>query len=432
MVNKFGRSISLKTGEEASALVWVDETYLCLEKKGETHDELLKALSCKHSDKKKGASKQKVKKKVRNRIGVQRGLCYGAEVSTPYGSGLVQCTREASDIVQVDLKYCHAFLQSSKCKLVYKPPIRKKRKPSLTPIDLKKISTPRMKRQTSAPLRFKKAQLRKPMLLCFELLMSLKRHKYGPTFGEPVPVTVPGYHDMIKKPMDLGTIESYIFEQNDYNIEGFASDISLVWSNAMRFNPPQHPIHEMAVVLKKFCEGRIARIRQQIKSIERSLSLKEKHKEKQKQRLKLEGKTNGGMADDVAGLDDEVRKLAQKMEQMRRRLNSMSNSTSKPKKSKSKSKPRPKKKGVSIQERQALKQQIIQLGPEDLNGVAEIVRDAMPGSHDSTEVEVDLEILEDKTIRELQKYVAECIHERSMEQEQESSSEEEESSDEDF
>jgi len=47
-------------------------------------------------------------------------------------------------------------------------------------------------------------------------------------------------------------------------------------------------------------------------------------------------------------------------------------------------------------------------------------------------VEVDLEILEDKTIRELQKYVAECIHERSMEQEQESSSEEEESSDEDF
>mmetsp|Transcript_17557 Transcript_17557/g.29031 ORF Transcript_17557/g.29031 Transcript_17557/m.29031 type:complete len:853 (+) Transcript_17557:241-2799(+) len=171
MMKKFGRSISLKTGEEATALIWVDETYLSLEKKGEKHDELLKAISNKQSDKKKSSSRQRVKKRVHNRNGVQRALCHGAEVSTPYGTGLVQCTREASDIVQVDLKYCHAFLQSSKCKLVYKPPIRKKRKSSLTPLDFKKISTPRMKRQTSAPLRFKKAQLRKPMLLCFELLM---------------------------------------------------------------------------------------------------------------------------------------------------------------------------------------------------------------------------------------------------------------------
>eukprot|EP00471_Norrisiella_sphaerica_P003348 CAMPEP_0184479620 /NCGR_PEP_ID=MMETSP0113_2-20130426/1274_1 /TAXON_ID=91329 /ORGANISM="Norrisiella sphaerica, Strain BC52" /LENGTH=1155 /DNA_ID=CAMNT_0026857741 /DNA_START=222 /DNA_END=3689 /DNA_ORIENTATION=- len=443
MIAKHGRSISLKIGEgTSSSVIYVDEAYLCMVKKGENHDELKSAAekqAAMEKQKSNSASKHclKCNKRFRSRNALvqhQRSckvIAPGSEVFTPFGSGFVKAVR-GNNIIQVDLKYCNAFLLCSKCRVVpRKVPAKKKKRKALTPAPLPDkscIETPRLKRQTSAPLRFKKAQLQKPMLMCFELIMTLKRHKYGPTFAEPVPKSVEGYYDIIKEPMDLGTIENNIFEKKDYNVEKFTKDLNLIWSNARKFNPPTHPVHEMAAVLKALCDERMQKIHHQIKSLERAINKKQKTRHK-KQLTPKPAKS---------GLDTEFKKLAQKMEQMRKKLHSMSGGARPKPRSKSKPKKRAVKKKKSTQpaiqavtwsERQVLKQQIIQLAPEDLNGVAEIVRDAMPESADSTEVEVDLEVLADATIRKLQTYVAECVRNGSAKSRADSSSEEEDSSD---
>jgi hypothetical protein len=58
-------------------------------------------------------------------------------------------------------------------------------------------------------------------------------------FREPVDWKSLGlndYPEIVKKPMDLGTIKKRI-ENDDYNtVEDIATDIRLVWSNCMLYN----------------------------------------------------------------------------------------------------------------------------------------------------------------------------------------------------
>jgi len=232
----------------------------------------------------------------------------------------------------------------------------------------------------------------------------LKRHKYGTVFSVPVPDSIVGYRDIIKEPMDLGTIETRLFN-DEYDLDTYERDVMLVWRNATTFNPVAHPVHEMAVALRTLFLQRFEKVKQKAKALQKVVMQKQKPKKKQE------------------SLDMEVRRLAQKMEMMRKRLQQMSSGSS-PKRYASKP--------VSYHERQILRQQIIQLPPEHLSGVAEIVRDAMPDESDSTEVEIDLEALQSSTLRKLQKYVGECMLKMEtapLEEHIESSSEEEDESD---
>uniref|UniRef100_A0A7S2W4Q7 Bromo domain-containing protein n=1 Tax=Mucochytrium quahogii TaxID=96639 RepID=A0A7S2W4Q7_9STRA len=72
-------------------------------------------------------------------------------------------------------------------------------------------------------------------------------------FCHPVPKTEPEYHERIKQPMDLGTLDS-ILRRHGYPVattphEIFlrtVKDIQLIWSNAMEFNPVKHDVHQLA------------------------------------------------------------------------------------------------------------------------------------------------------------------------------------------
>ena len=63
---------------------------------------------------------------------------------------------------------------------------------------------------------------------------------------------VPNYREMIKNPMDLGTIRHKAL-CGEYGLihESFAKDVNLIWKNAMMFNPQASPIHQLAVDLAK-------------------------------------------------------------------------------------------------------------------------------------------------------------------------------------
>lgn len=97
------------------------------------------------------------------------------------------------------------------------------------------------------------------MKQCETLLKRLMSHQYGHVFNtpvDPVKLKIPDYFDIIKNPMDLGTIKSKIAEGSYSSPLEFLADVRLTFSNAKTYNPPGNDVHFMAETLTKFFESR--------------------------------------------------------------------------------------------------------------------------------------------------------------------------------
>jgi hypothetical protein len=84
-------------------------------------------------------------------------------------------------------------------------------------------------------------------------------HQFGWIFKTPVDVVklnIPDYFTIIKHPMDLGTVKSKIVSGEYSSPLGFAADVRLTFSNAMKYNPPGNDVHSMAETLRKYFEVR--------------------------------------------------------------------------------------------------------------------------------------------------------------------------------
>ncbi|KAJ4888643.1 Transcription factor GTE12 [Raphanus sativus] len=94
---------------------------------------------------------------------------------------------------------------------------------------------------------------------CLALLKSLRGHKFGWLFGEPVdPVKmkIPDYFSVISKPMDLGTIGSKLLKNVYSSVDEFAADVRLTFDNALSYNPPDNFVHDVARELLESFEAR--------------------------------------------------------------------------------------------------------------------------------------------------------------------------------
>ncbi|XP_076908336.1 transcription factor GTE4-like [Bidens hawaiensis] len=101
---------------------------------------------------------------------------------------------------------------------------------------------------------------------CSNLLQRLMKHKHGWVFNEPVNAQQLGlhdYHDIIKHPMDLGTIKSRLAQNFYKSAMEFAEDVRLTFRNAMTYNPRGQDVHVMAEVLLEIFEERWALIEAQ-------------------------------------------------------------------------------------------------------------------------------------------------------------------------
>lgn len=108
-----------------------------------------------------------------------------------------------------------------------------------------------------------------PMLMkqCENLLNRLMGHQYGWVFNTPVDVVklnIPDYFNVIKHPMDLGTIKSKLARGEYSSPLEFAADVRLAFSNAMTYNPPGNDVHLMAQTLSKHFEQRWKAIEKKI------------------------------------------------------------------------------------------------------------------------------------------------------------------------
>ncbi|CAL4989232.1 unnamed protein product [Urochloa decumbens] len=89
--------------------------------------------------------------------------------------------------------------------------------------------------------------------LCGNILRKLMDHKSGWLFNKPVdPVLyqIPDYFDVIRHPMDLGTVKKKLTKQQYVRTDEFAADVRLTFLNAMKYNPPGNDVHEIAKELK--------------------------------------------------------------------------------------------------------------------------------------------------------------------------------------
>lgn len=101
--------------------------------------------------------------------------------------------------------------------------------------------------------RWKKQKMDSNLKLeCAKILKALMSHSLARAFNEPVnPVKlkIPDYFEIIKNPMDLGTIKRKL-EKNVYSdAKEFAADVLLTFENAMSYNPPSHDVHCWAEIL---------------------------------------------------------------------------------------------------------------------------------------------------------------------------------------
>nr|CAD7427964.1 unnamed protein product [Timema monikensis] len=105
-----------------------------------------------------------------------------------------------------------------------------------------------------------KDKLNDSLKACNEILKELfsKKHSgYAWPFYKPVDAELLGlhdYHDIIKKPMDLGTVKQKM-DTREYKSAGeFAADVRLIFTNCYKYNPPDHDVVAMARKLQDVFE----------------------------------------------------------------------------------------------------------------------------------------------------------------------------------
>jgi len=88
---------------------------------------------------------------------------------------------------------------------------------------------------------------------CNDLLKGLQSHQHGWVFNNPVDpleLGLPDYFEIVKKPMDLGTVSKKLDNGAYHFISDFATDVKLTFDNAMAYNEEGSVVHDMAKELR--------------------------------------------------------------------------------------------------------------------------------------------------------------------------------------
>lgn len=124
--------------------------------------------------------------------------------------------------------------------------------------------SPMTPHQATAPKN--KGKLSEALKACNEILKELfsKKHSgYAWPFYKPVDAELLGlhdYHDIIKKPMDLGTVKKKMDDREYKSAAEFADDVRMIFTNCYKYNPPDHDVVMMGRKLQDVFEMRFANI----------------------------------------------------------------------------------------------------------------------------------------------------------------------------
>lgn len=88
---------------------------------------------------------------------------------------------------------------------------------------------------------------------CLDVLKVLQIHPHGWVFNspvDPIELGLPDYFEVVKRPMDLGTIKKRLENGCYHSLEVFQVDVNLTFENAMVYNPEGSVVYNMAKEMK--------------------------------------------------------------------------------------------------------------------------------------------------------------------------------------
>lgn len=287
---------------------------------------------------------------------------------------------------------------------------------------------------------------------CFAIVTSIARSTGADWFSAPVDAValgVPHYNAIVDAPMDLATIKSSLDRGGYTDPHMFAADLRLVFRNAMTFNIlPEAQVHEAARDLHakledqlknlwKYMAAGVARGKPGFKrdsedSLE-GVGGKRCKISSAKSIARKEGRSKTGpREEDISRISvgagmvpvADLVSMQRQMESMQATIAALQKQASQtevqvqmnmelgvaPSAYRLPKLPR-NVKALTFDEKETLSNDINALPPDKLAHVVKIVQESMPltSRHNNDEIEVDIEALDNDTLRNLQKYVKESI-----------------------
>jgi hypothetical protein len=221
-------------------------------------------------------------------------------------------------------------------------------------------------------------------------------HKFGWIFNEPVDAIKLGlhdYHQIIQKPMDLGTIKKKI-SNGVYDLpREFCDDVRLTFANAMKYNPQGHEVYNMAKTLRGMFESKWKTMEEKVREVELA-----------SQQLECDMRHSDPLVMDGINPGSAPRPSSSSSSSLKRPNPPLSKPPIKPM---NMTAPLPKRE-MTFDEKEKLSEQLGMLDADKLEEVVRIMRKNPNVMQTDDEIEVDIESFDVETLWELHQFVTEC------------------------
>jgi len=265
---------------------------------------------------------------------------------------------------------------------------------------------------------------------CRDILNAAMRHKLAWPFNEPVNAKALGlvdYHDIIRSPMDMGTVKSKRYASAD----DFAADMRLVFDNCMKYNPPASDVHQMGGTVLEFFEKKWIKLIEQSRKPPQLHQPRERIKYKDDDELPAFGEKRSRKS--LTAEDRKVRDLEAKLEQMQKQQSLLlqrvnmgggggggsssfggdfgvpetdsvggGGTLAADRTLKSFVDPH---RAMSLDQKRELSFNFKRLPDEKLLVAVDIIRDNMPVDNDADDIVIDIDSLDNKTLWQLKEFI---------------------------
>ncbi|CAL9747771.1 unnamed protein product [Musa acuminata subsp. burmannicoides] len=239
------------------------------------------------------------------------------------------------------------------------------------------------------------------MKKCGQILSKLMKHKKSIWFNTPVDVIGMGLHDyfqIIKTPMDLGTVKKNLHKGLYPSPAEFASDVRLTFNNALLYNPKGHEVHKLAEQFLRHFEGLFGP------------AFHKYEKQEEQCRVSTEAAPSPGPLLPIPAsppVQSPAPFPVAPQEQPRQQYPHVARTTL-VKQPKPKAKD-PNKRPMSMEEKQKLSEGLQNLPPEKMSHVLHIVRKGnVSTTQNGDEIELDIDTMDTETLWALDRFLCNC------------------------
>lgn len=293
----------------------------------------------------------------------------------------------------------------------------------------KRQIVPPKRNQEFAGGRPKKKKYELQLRFCQEVIKELtsgkhwQMNQYFTHPVDPVALNIPTYYQVIKKPMDLGTVETKLNNNVYEKAKDFEEDVRLVFKNCYKFNPDSDWVNQAGHQLEDLFNAKWATKDEWIASREPPSEPQSEVEDEDDEESEDEADdSEDDRNDKIARLQQQIAEMSKQMGELtqvktgkKKKSTPPSAPTSKKSKNKNKkeksksifpglqkaekkksvSKPKPEKeKWVTFQEKQYISNGIAMLPEKQMSEALKIIQQSVPALADSNESEIELDIEE--------------------------------------